>query len=96
MTSLEALMPEFDDVLTQDHIWWQGFAASLKVLEDWSTGQLAVWTIDDLLGTKTHVPCPRRGLHARVAECWLCWTDVAFGYATASQVLAPEEVGGAA
>lgn len=85
-------MSDSDDLLTDDQDWLRSFSASLKVLEDWSAGQLALWPLDDLLATKTYVGCPRRGLHARVADCWMCWCDVAWGYATASQVLAPGEV----
>ncbi len=85
-------MNNYDDLLTGDQDWLRSFAASLKVLEDWSTGQLALWPVDDLLGTKTYIACPRRGHHARAADCWMCWCDVAYGYATASQVLAPREV----
>ena len=89
-------MSDFDDLLTDDQDWLRSFSASLKILGAWSVGQLALWPIDDLLGAKTYVPCPRRGLHACVADCWMCWCDVAYGCATASQVLAPGEVGGAA
>lgn len=89
-------MPEFDDLLTHDHIWWQGFAASLKVLEDCSTGQQVLWPVDDLIADKRYVACPRRGQHRTMVECWLCYGDWAWGHATASQVLAPGEVGGAA
>lgn len=85
-------MSNYDDLLTDDQDWLRSFSASLKILEDWSCGQLALWSVDDLLGTKTYVACPRGGLHARVAECWLCWCDVAWDYATASEVLVPGEV----
>lgn len=35
-----------------------------------------------------YVPCPRRGTHAVLTECWLCWNDVVHGYALESEVLA--------
>lgn len=86
-------MSDYDDLLTTDAEWCRTFSASLKILQDWSTGQLALWPIDDLLGSRVYVACSRRGLHARLADCWMCWCDVAWGHATASQVLAPGEVG---
>lgn len=87
-------MPDFDDLLTADQDWLRSFSASLKILEDWSVGQLALWAVDDLLAAKAYIACPQRGLHVRLVECWVCWCDVAYGYATASQVLAPGHVGG--
>lgn len=89
-------MSDYDDLLTDDLDWVRSFSASLKILEDWSAGQLAIWPVDDLLGSKSYVPCPRRGLHAKITECGLCYGDWAWGKATAEQVLAPREAGGAA
>lgn len=51
-------MSEYDDLLTDNQDWLRSFSASLKIPEDWSAGQLALWPIDDLLGAKTYVPCP--------------------------------------
>ena len=86
-------MPDFDNLLTDDQTWWQDFAASLKVLEDFSTGSLVLWPVDDLIGSKRYVACPRRGQHQKLVECWMCWCDVAYGHATASQVLADGAAG---
>ncbi len=89
-------MSDYDDLLTDDQDWLRSFSTSLKILEDWSAGQLAIWHVDDLIGTKSYVACPKRGLHTRITECWLCWCDWAWGKATASEVLAPGKAGGAA
>ena len=86
-------MPEHDALLTDDQDWLRSFSTSLKILEDWSCGQLALWSVDDLLGDETYVPCPRRGTHRRLVECHMCWCDVAWGTATASQVLTREAEG---
>ena len=43
-------------------------------------------------GPVRYVPCPRRGTHARLTECWMCWCDVHRGAATRAEVLAPEGV----
>ncbi len=83
-------MSEYDNLLTDDQDWLRSFSASLKILEDWTTGQQALWPIDDLLGTKGYVPCPRRGLHARLVDCWMCWCDVMRGAAIEPEVLAPD------
>lgn len=37
-----------------------------------------------------YVPCPRRGTHHRLSECWACWCDVQLGACLESDVLAPE------
>lgn len=80
-------MSDYDDLLTDDQDWLRSFSASLEILEDWSAGPLALWPVDDLLGDKQYVRCPRRGRHARVTDCWMCWCDVAWGRATAAEVL---------
>jgi hypothetical protein len=33
-------------------------------------------------------PCPRRGFHLRLTECWACWSDVVRGSALETDVLA--------
>jgi|tagenome__1003787_1003787.scaffolds.fasta_scaffold20473725_1 hypothetical protein len=32
-------------------------------------------------------PCPRRGRHARLTDCWLCWGDVMRGVVLEPEVL---------
>ncbi|MET0953465.1 MAG: hypothetical protein ABWX57_09265 [Aeromicrobium sp.] len=32
--------------------------------------------LPDLPGPTPFVPCPRRGEHLRLTDCWLCWSDV--------------------
>jgi len=85
-------MSDFDDLLTADAAWWENFSAALKLLEDWSDGQLVLWPVDDILSRKRYIACPRRGMHGKITECWLCWCDWAWGYATASEVLVPGDV----
>jgi hypothetical protein len=34
-------------------------------------------------------PCPERGRHQRLVECWMCWCDVMRGAALEPEVLAP-------
>ena len=50
-------------------------------------GQLALFEVDDCLGGDGLVPCPARGAHDRLTDCGACWCDVAWGHATAAQVL---------
>lgn len=83
-------MSEFDDLLTSDMAWWQGFSSRLAALTDNASGQLAFWPVDDLVRPKNYLPCPRRGRHRALTECWLCFGDVAWGNATESEVLAPD------
>lgn len=37
--------------------------------------QLAAWPAADLVGRLQYVPCPRRGTHLRLVDCWTCWCD---------------------
>lgn len=84
-------MSDFDDLLTDDWTWWQNFAAALKVLEDWSTGQLALWPLDDFVQDKRYVRCPSRDSHRKITECWLCYGDWAWGKAELDELLLPGE-----
>jgi hypothetical protein len=34
-------------------------------------------------------PCPDRGTHLRLTDCWRCWSDVMRGAALEPEVLAP-------
>lgn len=34
-----------------------------------------------------YIPCPIRGTHHRLADCWLCWSDVHRGAAVETDVL---------
>lgn len=38
----------------------------------------------------SYSPCPRRGTHHRLSECWACWCDVQLGACLEVDVLAPE------
>jgi hypothetical protein len=79
---------DFTDLLTSDLEWWSNFAAALRILEDFSTGQIAAWPIDDYLGKRTYVACPRRGTHLKIVDCWACWCDWAWGKAALVDLIA--------
>lgn len=36
------------------------------------------------------MPCPRRGRHQRLTDCWMCWCDVMRGAALEPEVLSPQ------
>lgn len=74
---------DFDNLVTTDAAWLLKFEESLDLPEDNSEGQLALWPLDDLIGPKRYVACPRRGTHLTLVECWCCWNDVVYGKATA-------------
>ncbi len=40
-------------------------------------------------GPTPFVPCPRRGTHGLLTECWMCWSDVMRGAALEPEVLSP-------
>ena len=46
---------------------------------------------DRASGPVPFVACSDRGLHARLAECWMCFTDVERGAIAESDVLLPIE-----
>lgn len=35
-----------------------------------------------------YMPCPRRGSHQRLVDCWMCWSDVHRGAAVECDALA--------
>lgn len=81
------------DLHVDDERWAQDFAAaSDHVLGQHDDTQGAFWPVDDFIMGKAYVACPRRGTHTRLAECWMCFGDVAYGYATADEVLAAGEL----
>jgi len=43
-------------------------------------------------GPVPYLPCPERGVHARLADCWMCWCDVHRGAARLNEVLTPQGV----
>ncbi len=86
-------MPHHFDVRNDDHDRLRSVAASVKALQDRSN---ELRPLDDLLCLSTYVSCPRRGLHACVADHSRCWTGVAYGGVTVLHVLAQGDLGGAA
>lgn len=41
------------------------------------------------LAVTSYVPCPRRGEHTKLTECWMCWSDVMSGAALEYDALTP-------
>lgn len=39
-----------------------------------------------------YIPCPQRGEHATLTECWMCWCDVERDALIPAQALAPREL----
>ena len=82
-------MDDFDNLITSNAAWVQQFEFALEELDNNATGQLELWPVEDFIAPMRYVPCPHRGTHKKLIECWMCWCDVTRGAATASQVLAP-------
>jgi len=40
-------------------------------------------------GPTPFIPCPRRGTHELLTDCWMCWSDVMRGAALEPEVLSP-------
>lgn len=80
---------DFDDLLLDDGSWWARLGEGLRLLADYDQDQTTIWPVDDFIGTKRFLPCPQRGTHHRLAECWMCFCDFAWGYANAQDVLDP-------
>lgn len=40
-------------------------------------------------GPTPFIPCPRRGTHELLTDCWMCWSDVVRGAALEPEVLTP-------
>jgi len=50
--------------------------------------QLTLFDVTPDFGPVKNVPCPRRGTHSKLTECWMCWSDVNRGVISAEQALA--------
>lgn len=78
---------EHDPTLTS----WDDLQHELQPLVDLlaghDDGQLVLFEVDDCLSAGHLVPCPLRGTHLRLTDCWACWCDVTRGHVTADQVL---------
>jgi hypothetical protein len=74
-----------------DRTWWRRFAVKLSLLDDAPKPgeQLAVIQLDDLPKNPPgkYIPCPQRGLHDKLVDCWMCWCDVMSGSARLKDVL---------
>lgn len=51
--------------------------------------QLALFDLPHQAGPVPYVPCPQRGTHERLAECWMCFSDIQRGAINLADVLAP-------
>lgn len=60
---------DFDNLLTTDTEWCRNFAAALQILDDYTTGQLALLPVDDFIAHKRYMPCPRRGTYQKLTAC---------------------------
>lgn len=89
-------MPPFDNqdgpdaLLTSDVEWWRSFEFQLAELVDNDLGQAALWPVDDFVGQRRFMACSRRGTHAKITDCPLCFGDWAWGYAPLTELLAPQ------
>ena len=45
------------------------------VVEPTTDTRLSAWPAADFVGRIQYVPCPRRGSHLRLVDCWMCWCD---------------------
>jgi hypothetical protein len=73
-----------------DRPWHKRFSKMLGLLDDAPQvgTQLAVIQRDDVDAPMArYKPCPRRGTHESLVECWMCHNDVAWGYAKPKDVL---------
>ncbi len=48
--------------------------------------------IAEIAAPMPYMPCPNRGTHLTLQECWACWCDVHRGGCLPSDVLSPEVV----
>lgn len=65
-------------------------------LPDRPTGQPGTNEVEPSAETpppKPLIPCPRRGQHQRLTDCWMCWSDVMRGAALEPEVLTAEAWG---
>ena len=46
--------------------------------------------VAEIAAPTPYLPCPRRGTHLRLTDCWACWCDVHRGACLEVDVLAPE------
>jgi hypothetical protein len=81
------MMSDFDDLVLDDLTWWLHLQRQLRQLAENDRQQPALFPVEALRGHRRFVPCPRRGTHERLTDCWLCFGDVAWGHATPEQVL---------
>jgi hypothetical protein len=75
-------------VLVED-AWLQQMQHLVGQLESEQLGQLAFWPVDDFLERKRFVPCPERGAHTKITDCWLCHGDWVYGHASLAELLSP-------
>jgi hypothetical protein len=66
-----------------------GIAGRVPPLPRLAPGEVRA-LVPDLPSPTPLAPCPRRGAHLRLEDCWACWADVHRGACGRVDVLAPE------
>lgn len=83
----------FAALITHDRHWWHRFRTQLALLTEHDARQVVLVPADDLVADLRYVACPERGTHRRLAECWMCWSDVQLGHVALADVLVEPPVG---
>lgn len=78
---------DFETLLLDDGSWWLRLVEGLRLLADNDPNRPTLWPVDDFIAEKKYLPCPRRGTHLTLGECWMCFCDVAWGHAQREDVL---------
>lgn len=88
LSALSAVMATFtrDEAFTDDeHVFVRGGLDAPTTVEPPAPTKVLHRTSGTPL-----VPCPRRGRHLRLTECWACWSDVMRGAALEPEVLSSD------
>ncbi|MEO7980589.1 MAG: hypothetical protein ABI807_06820 [Sporichthyaceae bacterium] len=60
----------------EEHVFSKTDPATEAVGPPAADGQTVAVQVDDAIGRYTLVPCPKRGGHLSLVDCWMCWSDV--------------------
>ena len=71
----------------EEHVFSKADSATGEVGPRAADGQTAAVQVDDAIGRYTLVPCPKRGRHLRLVDCWMCWSDVHRGAISSQEAL---------
>jgi hypothetical protein len=50
--------------------------------------QLTLFDVDHQSGPARYLPCTMQGMHVKLTDCWMCWSDVHRGAISMAQALA--------